>query len=126
MCAALTGLVLLAAPARAQTAPVPVFFFLPGEDWRTKPLADSIRAALARAPNLKPVASAVPGALTITVPDGLGEVGHEDRIRYSFTVRFSRDGVKIGDSVQSCKTSALEDCADQIAADAQSAADMTR
>lgn len=101
---------------------VPVFFSLPEEDWRTKPLADAIRTALSHTPGFNLMSSAKPGALVISVPDGVGDAGHKERTRYSFMVRFSRDGVKIGDSIQACKASELSDCADQIAADAQSAA----
>jgi hypothetical protein len=120
----LTGLFVIMAPALAQTVPVPVFFHLPSENWRTKPVADSIRSALAHAPNLKLASSAVPGALVISIPDGLKETGHESNTSYSFTVVFSRDGAKIGESVEECKSSALQECVDQIVADAESAASL--
>ncbi len=101
---------------------VPVFFSLPEEDWRTKPLADAIRAALSHTPGFNLMSSAAPGTLVISVPEGVGDAGPKERTRYSFMVRFSRDGVKIGDSMQSCKASELSVCAGQIVADAQSAA----
>lgn len=124
----LLGFLVLAAPVQAQTpapAPTPVYFSLPGEDWRTKPLGDAIRAALSRA-GFNLMAKPTPDALVISIPGGLGANGHNDKTSYDFTAVFSRGGAKIGESVEGCKADALSDCADQIAADAQSAAGMMR
>lgn len=105
---------------------VPVVFAVTDNDWRDRNLMESIREALSRTPSFNLMAKITPEALVITVPDGFGRDGHEDNASYSFMAMFFRNGEKIGESQEGCKAKALSDCANQIAADAQSAANVVK
>jgi hypothetical protein len=126
----LLALLLLApcvgARAADATATVPVVFSAADSDRQDQKLLDAIREALSRVPSFNLMAKITPQALVIAVPDGLGRSGHEERTSYSFMAQFFRNGEKIGESQEGCKASALSDCADQLATDAQSAAKLAK
>jgi hypothetical protein len=113
---------LLAVPARAQDAVVPVVLAVNDTGFGDRALMLAIRETLSRTPSFNLMAKDVPGALVVTVPGGFGRDGHQDDVKYGYTVVFSRDGDKLGESQESCTGAKVQDCADQFAADAQSAA----
>lgn len=112
---------LICGPALAQDKPIPVYF----EPSREQPLNDAIAAALTQPPFVLH-ARIVPGALVVTVPDGV-DIEHRNvsGTTWSFTVLFSRDGTSLGQSVESCNEQKLTDCTDQLVSDVKSAAGMS-
>jgi hypothetical protein len=113
---------LLSVPAMAQDAVVPVMLAVNDSDSYDRNLMQAIRETLSRTPSFNMMAKPTPDTLVITVPGGFGREGHEDTIKYSYTVVFSRNGDKLGESLESCVAGKVQECADQLAADAQSAA----
>jgi hypothetical protein len=113
---------LLSASARAQDAIVPVMLAVTDTDSEDRNLMLAIRETLSRTPSFNLMAKATPDTLVITVPGSFGRAGHEDTIKYSYTVVFLRNGDKLGESQESCVAGKVQECADQLAADAQSAA----
>jgi hypothetical protein len=116
----------LCAHAADPPATVPVVFSVTDNDRQDRPLMEAIREALSRIPSFNLMAKITPAALVITVPDGFGREGHEEQTSYSFMAVFFRNGDKIGESQEGCKASVLNDCAGQLAADAQSAAKIAK
>ncbi len=112
-------------PARAADPLTPVVFHSPSDDWRDRALNEAIDAALTRA-SFNRMAKPVPDAVVISIPDGFGREGHEDKVEYSFTAIFFRNGDKLGESLEGCKITAVAECADQLAADARSAAALVK
>ena len=104
----------------------PVVFDVHDDDWRDQRLMQLIRQALSGTPGFNLMAKITPDALVITIPGGLGLSGHEEAASYDFTAMFFRNGDKIGESLEGCKARALDDCANQLAADAQSAAGVVK
>ena len=72
------------------------------------------------------MAKVTPDALVITIPDGIDREGHNEATTFTFTVVFTRNGDKLGESQENCPANKLADCADQLAADAQSAAGVVK
>ena len=119
-----SSLALAAAAARAQDTPkvIPVVFAIGEVGWQDQKLANLIRETLSRTPSFNLMKVVTPDALVITIPGGFGRNGHEESAHYDFTAVFSRKGDKIGESLEGCSSTKLADCADQLGADAQSAA----
>ena len=113
-----------AVSAQAQDAAkvVPVVYRVGEVDWQDQKLDNLIRETLSRTPGFNLMKNVTPDALVITLPGGFGRSGHEEATHYDFTAVFTRNGDKIGESLEGCSSTKLEECADQIAADAQSAA----
>lgn len=120
-CVAPAALLLIMAinTSAADEAETLVYF----EHTSVKPLNAAIEAALSRPP-FKIVKSISPGVLVI-VPDGVASNKQKDeRIFWQFTTKFSRDGDSLGESYQSCLTSNVLDCTEQIRLDAMTASKM--
>jgi hypothetical protein len=56
--------------------------------------------------------------LTLAIQDKV----RTEKEQYIFTVAFSRDGVKLGEAVESCPTKKLAECTDQLVLDTKTAA----
>jgi hypothetical protein len=114
----------LMTPAQAQDVPkvIPVVFRIGEVDWQDRRLDNLIRETLSRTPGFNLMKVVTPDALVITISGGFGRSGHQEATRYDFAAVFSRNGNKIGESLEGCSSTNLAECADQIAADAQSVA----
>ena len=66
--------------------------------------------------------AAAPDAIFITIPDGVARKNKEAGGGYTYTAVFSHDGRKLGESLETCPGDKPKACADQMAADARSAA----
>ena len=121
--AVFTGL-LLAAPAMAQDAPIPVSYAYQ-KSFHPVPMNEAIDAALAM-PGLAPRAKPDPATIVVSAPDGwhYTEMRNKDHIQCRLV--FSRNGDKIGESEELCTVAPPFDCAQQIASDIRSAASIVR
>ena len=89
-----------------------------------KPLDLAIEAALSQPP-LRLVKKIASGVLIVAVPDRVASNKRKDeQILWQFTTKFSRDGNSLGESYQSCLTSKVLDCTEQIRADVMTAGGM--
>jgi hypothetical protein len=107
--------------AQAQDQPIAVYFEQL-KDGPYVPLNKAILAALSQPP-FQLQAKPDPKAVMVSVA-GKVQVEHK-RVSgdfYSFTVSFSRDGSKLGESEQSCSAEKLTDCTDQLVLDVKTVA----
>jgi hypothetical protein len=111
---------LMALPAMAQPAPIPVFFMFHGSCDASGLIDQAMHAVLGR-PDL--IATAKPGnrVLEAAIEGKVAFTGGETAKRVSFTLAFWRDGDKLGEAVAGCQMGKVADCADQIASDLSSA-----
>ncbi|HET7083214.1 MAG TPA: hypothetical protein VFI23_00475 [Rhizomicrobium sp.] len=120
--AALFALLLWPAFAQAQAAdPIINVYFEPVKgsadlDLLTK----AIQTAFSQPP-LQLAAKPFPGVVVVTV-DGKVDVAHwpVSGTTFGFSVAFTRDGTKLGESAQSCNANMLTDCTDQMVQDVKS------
>ncbi len=112
----LVTLLLVSAPAFAQSAPVVVYFAYDGPGANRWLVDTALHAALDR-PELLPAAKRDAKLLEITV---LGKVSRdvgEDSKGFSFMLGFYRGGARLGEASEYCRTDKLSDCADQLVSD---------
>jgi hypothetical protein len=108
------------AAALAQDRSISVFF----EPCDVQQLNDAIAAALTQPPFLLQTKN-IPGALVVTIPDKItAEHFQVSGTIWTFSVAFSRNGDRLGRSVESCGEHKLSDCTDQLISDVKSAAGM--
>ena len=108
------------AAAFAQDRSILVFF----EPCDVQQLNDAIAAALTQPPFLLQTKN-TPGALVVEIPDKITtEHLKVSGTIWTFSVAFSRNGDRLGQSVESCNEYKLSDCTDQLASDVKSAAGM--
>ena len=111
---------LLAAPALAQSAAVPVFFAYDGPGANRWLVDNAMRATLDR-PELLAAARRDAKVLEITVEGKVTRDAGEDSKGYSFTLGFYRGGARLGEASEYCRTDKMSDCADQLVSDITSA-----
>ena len=108
------------AAALAQDRSIPVFF----EPCDVQQLNDAIAAALTQPPFLLQTKN-TPDALVVAIPDKItAEHLQVSGTIWTFSVAFSRNGDRLGRSVESCSEHKLSDCTDQLVSDVKSAAGM--
>jgi hypothetical protein len=107
-------------PAMAQT-PIPVFYVF--ADDRDGWMADkAIQAVLAR-PDFQARKKRDPDALVVARSGAVERDPGESNVKhFRFTLEFYRDGGKLGESQEECRTDKMADCDDQIAQDISAAA----
>jgi hypothetical protein len=103
----------------AQEPAIPAYF----EPSRNPQLNNAITAALAQPPFALHTQSR-PGALVMAIPDRISVERTTNGSTWTFTVTFTRDGVSLGQSVESCNEHELSVCTAQLVSDAKSAAGM--
>jgi len=108
------------AAALAQDRPISVFF----EPCDVQQLNDAIAAALIQPPFLLQTKN-TPDALVVAIPDKITtEHFQVSGTTWTFSVAFSRNGDRLGRSVETCNEHKLSDCTDQLVSDVKSAAGM--
>lgn len=113
-------LALLAMPAMAQAAPVTVYYAFGGAvsgGW----LVDQVMHNVLARPEFVAAAKRDPRVLEVSVMGKVTRDPGENAKGFQFLMGFWRDGTKLGESVESCRTDKVADCADQLAADITSA-----
>ena len=90
---------------------------IPSVSHHEQVMADAVQAALTQAP-FQTAPSSSPDVLTLAIQDKV----RTEKEQYIFTVAFSRDGVKLGEAVESCPTKKLAECTDQLVLDTKTAA----
>jgi hypothetical protein len=113
-------LLLLTAPALAQSAPVPVFFAYDGPGANRWLVDNALHAAMNR-PEMLLAAKRDTKVLEITVVGKVIRDAGEDSKGFSFTLGFYRGGERLGEASEYCRTDKLSDCADQLVSDITSA-----
>ena len=116
----LLALALLALPAMAQPAPITVYypFNAPGgSGW----MVDQVMHAVLARPEFLTAAKRDPRVLEVNILGKVSKDPGENSKGYEFTLGFWRNGDKLGESVESCRTDKMTDCADQLASDITSA-----
>lgn len=111
---------LLTVPALAQSAPVRVYFAYDGPGANRRLVDDAMRVALDR-PEMLAAAKRDDKMLEITVVGKVTRDNGEDSKGFSFTLGFYRDGGRLGEASEYCRTDKLSDCADQLVSDITSA-----
>jgi hypothetical protein len=117
LCLVLTATLL---PALAEAAPAKVYYRF-GADKRLAEAEEPLRMAL-DGPDFQVEKAASPEVLVIGM-DGPPEHLNQKK-RFQFTIVFSRNGDRIGESAEECTVGKLGDCVKQIASDVKSAAGM--
>ncbi len=112
-----------ALPAAAQEAPTKVFYAFE-KDWNYRPMDKALQEAVS-SPDLALQTAIRPDVVVLTTQD-FEWTNHSERKTFSFTLVFTRDGDKLGESQESCITAKLADCSAQITGDIKTAAAIGR
>jgi hypothetical protein len=109
------------APAMAQQTPAPVFYVFADdrEGWR----ADKAIQGVLAGPDFQVRKKRDPDALVVARSGAVELDPGESAVKhFRFTLEFFRDGGKLGESKEECRSDKMADCADQIAQDITGAA----